>query len=136
MTTENVNSMELVPLSDYFTPKKFRLIPDDALTRRGGITEVQVVFNLHKDFTKKLNFPCSSMLILYGYAIMSERLTELNGSAYTTPKNSANLRKIELNDCGERFVMVISLAQEKEILYAVTADEVAALLNQCLHPNL
>ena len=39
---EKVNDLELVKLSDYFTPGKFRTIPGTALTDRGGITEMQV----------------------------------------------------------------------------------------------
>ena len=38
MTTEKVNDLELVKLSDYFTPGKFRTIPGTAMTDRGGIT--------------------------------------------------------------------------------------------------
>ena len=32
MTTEKVNDLELVKLSDYFTPGKFRTIPGTAMT--------------------------------------------------------------------------------------------------------
>lgn len=135
MTTESVNNMELVSLSDFFSPKKFRLIPDDALTRRGGVSEVQVVFHLRKKFTQKLNFECSSILVLYGYAVMNDRLKEINQACYTIPVKDSRLKKIELNDCGERFVMVLSLRKEKELLYAVDAHEVADLLNNCMHPN-
>ena len=46
MTTEKVNDLELVKLSDYFTPGKFRTIPGTAMTDRGGITEMQAVFNI------------------------------------------------------------------------------------------
>lgn len=35
MTTEKVNDLELVKLSDYFTPGKFRTIPGTAMTDRG-----------------------------------------------------------------------------------------------------
>ena len=46
MTTEKVNDLELVKLSEYFTPGKFRTIPGTAMTDRGGITEMQAVFNI------------------------------------------------------------------------------------------
>lgn len=42
MTTEKVNDLELVKLSDYFTPGKFRTIPGTAMTDRGGITECRL----------------------------------------------------------------------------------------------
>ena len=32
MTTEKVNDLELVKLSDYFRPEKFRIIPGSAIT--------------------------------------------------------------------------------------------------------
>ena len=56
MTTEKVNDLELVKLSDYFTPGKFRTIPGTAMTDRGGITEMQAVFNINTDFASFL--PC------------------------------------------------------------------------------
>lgn len=34
MTTEKVNDLELVKLSDYFRPEKFRIIPGSAITER------------------------------------------------------------------------------------------------------
>ena len=40
MTTEKVNDLELVKLSDYFRPEKLRIIPGSAITERGGISEM------------------------------------------------------------------------------------------------
>ena len=71
MTTEKVNDLELVKLSDYFTPGKFRTIPGTAMTDRGGITEMQAVFNINTDFAKRLTFQFSTMLVIYGFGILN-----------------------------------------------------------------
>lgn len=52
MTTEKVNDLELVKLSDYFTPGKFRTIPGTAMTDRGGDYRDAAVFNINTDFCK------------------------------------------------------------------------------------
>ena len=45
------------------------------------------------------------------------------------------LKRVTFNDCGQRFVMVLELSDAPDKLLAVTADEVAYLLNNCLHPR-
>ena len=105
MTTEKVNDLELVKLSDYFTPGKFRTIPGTAMTDRGGITEMQAVFNINTDKSKYVGY-----------------------------KEENVLKRITFNDCGERFVMVLELSDAPDKLLAVTADDVEYLLNNCLHP--
>ena len=42
------------------------------------------------------------------------------------------LKRVTFNDCGQRFVMVLELSDAPDKLLAVTADEVAYLLNNCL----
>lgn len=67
MTTEKVNDLELVKLSDYFRPEKFRIIPGSAITERGGISEMPAIFNFYSDFAKRLTFDFSSMLGACGH---------------------------------------------------------------------
>ena len=131
MTTEKVNDLELVKLSDYFTPGKFRTIPGTAMTDRGGITEMQAVFNINTDFAKRLTFQFSTMLVIYGFGILNDKLIEINKSKYVGYKEENG---ITFNDCGERFVMVLELSDAPDKLLAVTADDVEYLLNNCLHP--
>ena len=121
MTTEKVNDLELVKLSDYFTPGKFRTIPGTAMTDRGGITEMQAV-------------QFSTMLVIYGFGILNDKLIEINKSKYVGYKEENVLKRITFNDCGERFVMVLELSDAPDKLLAVTADDVEYLLNNCLHP--
>ena len=124
MTTEKVNDLELVKLSDYFTPGKFRTIPGTAMTDRGGIT----------DFAKRLTFQFSTMLVIYGFGILNDKLIEINKSKYVGYKEENVLKRITFNDCGERIVMVLELSDAPDKLRAVTADDVEYLLNNCLHP--
>ena len=133
MTTEKVNDLELVKLSDYFTPGKFRTIPG-TMTDRGGITEMQAVFNINTDFAKRLTFQFSTMLVIYGFGILNDKLIEINKSKYVGYKEENVLKRITFNDCGERFVMVLELSDAPDKLLAVTADDVEYLLNNCLHP--
>ena len=134
MTTEKVNDLELVKLSDYFTPGKFRTIPGTAMTDRGGLTEMQAVFNINTDFAKRLTFQFSTMLVIYGFGILNDKLIEINKSKYVGYKEENVLKRITFNDCGERFVMVLELSDAPDKLLAVTADDVEYLLNNCLHP--
>ena len=127
MTTEKVNDLELVKLSDYFTPGKFRTIPGTAMTDRGGI-------NINTDFAKRLTFQFSTMLVIYGFGILNDKLIEINKSKYVGYKEENVLKRITFNDCGERFVMVLELSDAPDKLLAVTADDVEYLLNNCLHP--
>ena len=120
MTTEKVNDLELVKLSDYFTPGKFRTIPGTAMTDRGGITEMQAVFNINTDFAKRLTFQFSTMLVIYGFGILNDKLIEINKSKYVGYKEENVLKRITFNDCGERFVMVLELSDAPDKLLAVT----------------
>ena len=134
MTTEKVNDLELVKLSDYFTPGKFRTIPGTAMTDRGGITEMQAVFNINTDFAKRLTFQFSTMLVIYAFGILPAKLIQINKSKYVGYKEENVLKRITFNDCGEWFVMVLELSDAPDKLLAVTADDVEYLLNNCLHP--
>lgn len=136
MVDKKIHDLEVVKLSDYFTPKKFRTVEGKAIMSQGGISEVPVIVNINIDFAKRLTFPFSSMLIVYGFAIMNDRLREINKHKYITPMGQGSLKRITLNDCGEKFVMIFELSDAPDELVAVMADEVAELLNQCRHPNL
>ena len=135
MTTEKVNDLELVKLSDYFRPEKFRIIPGSAITERGGISEMPAIFNFYSDFAKRLTFDFSSMLVIYGFGILNDKLIEINKSKYVGYEEENVLKRVTFNDCGQRFVMVLELSDAPDKLLAVTADEVAYLLNNCLHPR-
>lgn len=135
MTSQKVNDLELVKLSDYFTPDKFRVIPGTALSYRGGVGEMPVTFNIHAAFAKRLTFSFSSMLVIYGFGQLNDRLREINKHKYVSYMGEGVLKRISFNDCGELFIMVLELSDAPDILYSVTADEVENLLNNCMHPN-
>ena len=104
------------------------------MTDRGGITEMQAVFNINTDFAERLTFQFSTMLVIYGFGILNDKLIEINKSKYVGYKEENVLKRITFNDCGERFVMVLELSDAPDKLLAVTADDVEYLLNNCLHP--
>ena len=135
MTKQKVGDLEMVRLSDYFTPGKFRTVSGETITRRGGISEVRVVFHIHYEFAKRLTFDYSTLLIIYGYGIMNDKLIEINGHPYVSYMGEGNLKRVSINDCGERFVMVFELRNEPDKLVAVSPDDVAELLNNCRHPQ-
>ena len=95
MTTEKVNDLELVKLSDYFTPGKFRTIPGTAMTDRGGITEMQAVFNINTDFAKRLTFQFSTMLVIYGFGILNDKLIEINKSIRKSSERGSSKRPLQ-----------------------------------------
>lgn len=134
MTTEKVNDLEIIRLAEYFDSKKFRLVLADASFIRGGISEIPVDFNFHPDFIKKLNFKTNNLQTLYGFAIMGDKLKEINGSPYYSPKRGGKLKEIELNDSGELWIMKFETFDGKIKLYAVHEEEVLTLLNNCRVP--
>lgn len=122
-------------LSDFFSPASFRTVDEDALGCPGGITEVFVIFYLHEKFTKRLTFSYSSALVIYGFARMNEKLMELNKDKYNT-SSKGSLEKITCNDSGEVFIMNFEYRDGTESQLLVSPDDVAELLNHCIHPNL
>ena len=125
----------LVKLSDYFIPEKFRTITANAIDVRGGTTEMPVVFNINTEFSKRLTFEFSTMLVIYGFGIMNAKVKEINKHEYYSYMGDGVLKRITFNDCGERFVMVLELTDAPDKLLAVSANEVAQLLNECMHPG-
>ena len=135
MTTEKVNDLEVVDLSEFFDPRKFRLVPADASFLKGGISEIPVNFNFHPDFIKKLGFKINNLQTLYGFAIMGDRLKEMNKSPYYSPKRGGTLKEAELNDAGELWILKFETFDGKIRLYAAKEAEVLNLLNSCRVPT-
>ena len=136
MTTEKVSDLELIKLSDYFEPSKFRLIPADATEFPGGITEVPVSINLHPNFLKNLNFDTRNLQKFYGFAILTGKTVELNGSSYFSPKRGGKLATVELNDCGDLWIVKFTFFDETSKLYSVKCEDLIPLLNECTKPVL
>ena len=135
MTSEKINDLELVNLSDYFDSKLVRLIPADAVTSSGGISEIPVTFNIHAELNKKLNFETKKLQQLYGFTIITKKIKEINESPYYPDKKEGKLRFIELNDCGEVWILKFEFLDDTTKLYAVKSDEVIQLLNNCRKPQ-
>ena len=135
MTSEKINDLELVNLSDYFDSRLVRLIPADAVSTSGGISEIPLTCNIHTEVQKKLNFETKKLQQLYGFAIITKKIKEINESPYYPDKKEGKLRFIELNDCGEVWILKFEFLDDTTKLYAVKSDEVIKLLNNCRKPQ-
>ena len=134
MTTEKVNDLEIVPLLSFFDPKKFRLIPADAHLFSGGISEIPVHINLHFGFAKQLDFDTRNLQKLYGFGIICRGKILENQGEYYSQERSGKIRLVELNDCGELWIMKFDFFDASSKLYAVERNMVKNLLNQARKP--
>lgn len=134
MTTEKVNDLEIVNLSDFFDPKKFRLVPADAVHFPGGISEVPVHINIHSEFTKNLSFDTNNLQHFFAFAIMIKKTREINESDYYSPERKGKLKLIELNDCGDLWIMKQEFFDETKKLFAVKKEDIPPLMNLCRKP--
>ena len=134
MTTEKVNDLEIVPLLSFFDPKKFRLIPADAHLFSGGISEIPVHINLHLGFAKQLDFDTRNLQKLYGFGIICREMILVNQGEYYSQERGGKIRLVELNDCGELWIMKFDFFDASSKLYAVERNMVKNLLNQARKP--
>lgn len=134
MTTEKVNDLEMVRLGDYLSSKTFRIIPADLVYIKGGISEVPVTLNIHPEFCDKLNFDIRKLQKLFAFSIIGKKLEELNEGPYYSQERGGKLKSIELNDCGDVWIINFEWFDGTKKLYSVKTDEVAELLNYCRKP--
>ncbi|MCQ2586904.1 MAG: hypothetical protein MJ174_02220 [Treponema sp.] len=136
MTTEKVNDLEIINLADYFDPKYFRLVPADLAHIPGGISEVPVHLNIHPDFAKHLTFDTNNLQHFFAFAIMGKELRKINKSDYYSPERSGFLKMVELNDCGDLWIIKFEFFDDTKKLYAVKMEDVPPILNNCRKPLL
>lgn len=136
MTTEKVSDLDLIKLADYFDPKCFRLVPADAASVPGGISEVPVHINIHPEFEKYLKFDTKHLQQFFAFAIMGEELKKINKSDFYSPVRGGTLKLIELNDCGELWIIKFEYFDDTQKLYAVKKEEIPPVLNNCRKPVL
>lgn len=82
-----------------------------------------------------MNFETKKLQQLYGFAIITKKIKEINESPYYPDKKEGKLRFIELNDCGEVWILKFEFLDDTTKLYAVKSDEVIKLLNNCRKPQ-
>ena len=136
MTIEKVSDLEIVSLNSFFDADKFRLIPADVVHFHGGISEVPVEINLHSNFTKRLNFDTRNLQTLYGFGRIEKELLAINQGPYYSPQRAGRLKAVELNDCGELWILKLEFFDLMIKLYAVKPSEVEELLNNCRKPAM
>lgn len=128
MTQDKLNDAVFAKLSDYIIPEQFRTVKDVESLVSGGISEVKVVIDMTETFASKLSFPRSTMNIIYGFTILSEKVREINGARYI---KDGVLRKIGINDWGDKFLVVFEVTEGLDPVIFVTSDEVRYLLENC-----
>lgn len=136
MTTEKVGDLDISSLESYFSAEKFRLIPADVVHFSGGISEVPVSFNIHPDFAKRLKFDTRNLQTLYGFGRIEKELIAVNQGPYYSPERKGILKSVELNDCGELWIMKFEFFDFSIKLQAVRPSEVEVLLNECRKPAM
>ncbi|MDR0862337.1 MAG: hypothetical protein LBN30_06160 [Oscillospiraceae bacterium] len=118
-------------LGDYFDPTRFRIVREDGIFAGGGISEVGVVINMREKFARSLSFTSTSLRVIYGFAQLSDKLRELNKARYVS---DGILKKVTMNDCLDKFVVVFELGEELDSSIDATPDEVRQLLESCRRP--
>lgn len=136
MTTEKVNDLELINLSEYFDSKKFRLVPADVAHIPGGISEVPVTINIHPEFVNQLSFDTKNLQHFSAFGIMTKKVRDINESDYYSPERKGKLKLIELNDCGNLWIIKFEFFDETKKLYSLKMEDVSKLLNSCRRPVL
>ncbi len=128
--TQDIKNDDVVfgSLKDYFDPEKFRIVRDDGIFIDGGISEIKVVINLTDSFAKSLSYYKDALSVVFGYAIMSEKLREVNQARY--PKDGI-LKKVTMNDWGDKFAMILELDRGENPVVYIKPAEVKTLLEEC-----
>ena len=125
--------LEKVHLFDYFNEKAFRTVWNEGMLNRGGISEVRVIVEFRGLTVKKLNFDLHNSNVVYAYAIMNDKIKEINQDEYAWYyQNKGKISRIYLTDCGKRFILTFEMLEGENLVYSVDAQDVIYLLNECL----
>lgn len=132
MTTEKLNDLKQVPLTNFFLADYFRIIPVDAVDVPCGLSELPVVFNVHYKLSKEIKFNQTDLQQLYGYTRIINQIVDIN---QCSTKDKGLIKKICVNDSGDLSIVVFEMKDDSKQLYAVKSEEVLNLLNNCRMPN-
>ena len=73
---------------------------------------------------------------LYGFGRIEKELIAINQGDYYSPARKGKLKAVELNDCGELWILKFEFFDLMIKLYAVKPSEVEELLNECRKPAM
>lgn len=127
-----VKDLEKVNLFDYFHEDAFRTVRDEGMLNRGGISEVRVIVEFRGSTAKKLNFDLHNSNVVYAFAIMNDKIKEINQDAYAEYyRKKGKISRIYLTDCGKQFILTFEMLEGENLVYSVDAKDVIYLLNEC-----
>ncbi len=125
--SEHYANAPTVKLEDYIPVKMFRTVHRTEAELPGGITEIKVVVDIERPLAKKLSFKTSSSGRIHGFVRMNELLKSVN----TKVDNGSTVRRITLNDWGNRALMVIEMEDDSEKAFFVPISQLIDLLENC-----
>lgn len=125
--SEHYANAPTVKLEDYIPVKMFRTVHRTEAELPGGITEIKVVIDIERPLAKKLSFKTSSSGRIHGFVRMNELLKSVN----TKVDNGSTVRRITLNDWGNRALMVIEMEDDSEKAFFVPISQLIDLLENC-----
>lgn len=125
--SEHYANAPTVKLEDYIPVKMFRTVHRTEAELPGGITEIKVVIDIERPLAKKLSFKTSSSGRIHGFVRMNELLKSVN----TKVDYGSTVRRITLNDWGNRALMVIEMEDDSEKAFFVPISQLIDLLENC-----
>lgn len=125
--SEHYANAPTVKLEDYIPVKLFRTVHRTESDLPGGITEIKVIIDIERPLARKLSFRTSSSGRIHGFVRMNALLKSIN----TKKDNGSTVRRITINDWGNKALMVIEMENDEEIPFFVSTQDLINLLENC-----
>lgn len=125
--SEHYANAPTVKLEDYIPVKLFRTVHRTESDLPGGITEIKVIIDIERPLARKLSFRTSSSGRIHGFVRMNALLKSIN----TKKDHSSTVRRITINDWGNKALMVIEMENDEEIPFFVSTQDLINLLENC-----
>lgn len=125
--SEHYANAPTVKLEDYIPVKLFRTVHRTESDLPGGITEIKVIIDIERPLARKLSFRTSSSGRIHGFVRMNALLKSIN----TKKDHGYTVRRITINDWGNKALMVIEMENDEEIPFFVSTQDLIDLLENC-----
>lgn len=125
--SEHYANAPTVKLEDYIPVKLFRTVHRTEADLPGGITEIKVIIDIERPLAKKLSFRTSSSGRIHGFVRMNDLLKSIN----TKSDKGSTVRRITVNDWGNKALLVIEMENDEEKPFFVPIQELINLLENC-----
>ncbi len=125
--SEHYANAPTVKLEDYIPVKLFRTVHRTEADLPGGITEIKVIIDIERPLAKKLSFRTSSSGRIHGFVRMNDLLKSIN----TKSDKGSTIRRLTVNDWGNKALLVIEMENDEEKPFFVPIQELIDLLENC-----